>query len=407
MIDTKEPRLPRGWRMTPFDELLRRVERPLLLDDAETYRCVGVRWYGAGAFVRERLPGLSIARKQQWVIRKGDVVYNKLFAWKGAFAIADSDVDDCIVSDKFPTYTVDQDLVEPEFLFYFFRTAALRSQAESLSRGAAAISKFTLNPPAFWRLRLPRPPLPEQRRLVSQLHDFDAKIREARRLRDESGTATEALLAAQTSTMVDPQDVSGKLGDVLSGAPRNGWSARCNNADGGIPVLSLGAVRGFEYRPSEFKRTLEPTRMDAHYWLRDGDLLMTRSNTPELVGHAAIYNGVPAPCIYPDLMMRLVVNDQKADKEFVHFWLMSRPVREYIRRTAKGTSATMKKISQSAVMNIPFPSHMPRDRQQAIVRTLKVLRVQLKISRDLQTRSASEIDALMPTALTAAFRGEL
>jgi type I restriction enzyme, S subunit len=46
-----------------------------------------VRWYGKGAFVRERLPGLEIARKQQWVIKAGDVVYNKLFAWKGAEAV--------------------------------------------------------------------------------------------------------------------------------------------------------------------------------------------------------------------------------------------------------------------------------------------------------------------------------
>jgi type I restriction enzyme, S subunit len=91
--------LPEGWRVVRLDQVLRRAERRITLDDSAIYKCVGVRWYGKGAFVRERLPGLSIARKQQWVIESGDVVYNKLFAWKGAFAIADDAVNVCIVSD--------------------------------------------------------------------------------------------------------------------------------------------------------------------------------------------------------------------------------------------------------------------------------------------------------------------
>lgn len=76
-------------------------------------------------------------------------------------------------------------------------------------------------------------------------------------------------------------------------------------------------MTGFEYRPSEFKRTSEPTDPDAHYWLQSGDLLMTRSNTERLVGHAAIYTGEPSPCIYPDLVMRLPVDRDVADTRFV------------------------------------------------------------------------------------------
>jgi hypothetical protein len=38
----------------------------------------------------------------------------------------------------------------------------------------------------------------------------------------------------------------------------------------------------------------------------DGDFLITRSNTPELVGHVAIADGIARPTIYPDLIMRMI-----------------------------------------------------------------------------------------------------
>src|SRR5215208_6376770 len=95
--------LPIDWRLARFDEIFTKVDRKFIIDDGQEYKTVGVRWYGNGTFVRERLLGANINRKQQWEIRAGDVVYNKLFAWKGAFAIADENVNGCIVSDKFPT----------------------------------------------------------------------------------------------------------------------------------------------------------------------------------------------------------------------------------------------------------------------------------------------------------------
>src|SRR4051794_9009271 len=96
--------LPYGRRRARFESIMKGVERRVTLDDSLTYECVGVSWYGEGAFVRERLMGANISRNGQLIIRAGEVVYNKLFAWKGAFAIADESVDGRIVSDKFPTY---------------------------------------------------------------------------------------------------------------------------------------------------------------------------------------------------------------------------------------------------------------------------------------------------------------
>src|SRR5579871_433828 len=108
------------WR--PFSELMERVERKTDIDDLRSYHTVGVRWYGEGPFVRERLDGSEIAQKRQGVIRTGDVVYNKLFAWKGSFAVADDSVDGMLISNEFPTYRLRSEGVHPAYLQHCFRS---------------------------------------------------------------------------------------------------------------------------------------------------------------------------------------------------------------------------------------------------------------------------------------------
>jgi type I restriction enzyme, S subunit len=390
-----------------FDRLMHRVERKVLLDDSIEYERVGVRWYGNGAFVRDRALGADIARKQQWVVRAGDVVYNKLFAWKGAFAVADETVDGLIVSDKFPTYAVDEAQVDPQYLGYFFRTHQLAFQAERLSKGAAAISKLTLNPPQFWDLTIPLPSLDEQKQIVSLLRRAEAGLEEARRLRQEAQAEAAALASAIIGERLESFAPKGELAEVLEDKPRNGWSAPCDNAGDGTPVLSLGAVTGFVYRPSEYKRTSEPTEPGAHYWLSAGDLLMTRSNTEQLVGHAAIYTGEPSPCIYPDLMMKLKVNNDRAETRFVYYWLRSPLIRTRIEDAGRGTSSTMKKITQKHVMSLPFPVGLPLADQRRVVQALDETLAKVEDLRNAQIGSREDIDALLPALLDRAFEGEL
>jgi type I restriction enzyme S subunit len=399
--------LPHGWSAIRFDRILKRVERKLIIDDTAEYSRVGVRWYGNGAFIRDRVFGGDIARKQQWLLRAGDVVYNKLFAWKGAFAVADETVDGLIVSDKFPTYELDTSQVEPRYLALYFRSYQLAFQAELLSKGAAAISKLTLNPPQFWDLTIPVPSPLEQRRVVQTVDGAEAKILEAQRLRSEAEAEAVALTTSAIGKQLGAFPATGTLADVLTEKPRNGWSARCDNVDGGVAVLSLGAVTGFTFRPTERKLTSEPTTPDAHYWLEEGDLLVTRSNTEELLGHAAIYTGEPSPCIYPDLMMRLKVDQSKADTRFVYYWLRTPDVRSRIQEAGRGTNSTMKKITQKHVMDLPFPVGLDVAKQQAVVDTLDELVSHVQELRSHQLSAEGDLRALMPSLVDRAFQGQL
>ena len=217
----------------------------------------------------------------------------------------------------------------------------------------------------------------------------------------------EELAASIVNSVFEPVEASGVLGDALKERPRNGWSPKCDNDPDGTPVLTLTAVTRWHYDAAAYKRTSLPTSPDAQYWLQEGDLLITRSNTPELVGHAAIYDGTPEPCIFPDLMMRLKINETRWSKRFVWWWLQSSVVRDHVRTNAKGNSPTMKKISQSVVMEMPFPTHLDLRKQNAIVKSLDHLWCDLLMAKKVAKDAALELPPLMPALLDRAFRGQL
>src|SRR5579859_4464974 len=96
------------WPKAKFGEFLRPSLRPYNLGSDEDANLVGMRLYGAGPFHRELKPAIQIAKKSHFVIRTGDVIYNKLFAWKGTFGVVPPNLDRMFVSDKFPTYELDR-----------------------------------------------------------------------------------------------------------------------------------------------------------------------------------------------------------------------------------------------------------------------------------------------------------
>jgi len=395
-----------AWPRVRLGDVLRFTPRPVPVESTRTYREIGIRSHGRGIFHKPPVTGLNIGNKKVFYIEPGDFILNIVFAWEGAVAVTSEAEAGMIASHRFPTFRPDPARLELKYFQYWCRTDLGRDLLDRVSPGGAGRNR-TLNRDAFLNQDIPLPPLADQRRAVKRIEELSIRIHEAHNLRRQAGEEVDSLLRSALRRLTQRAKSTGALGTVLAGPPRNGWSAKCDNADGGTPVLSLGAVTGFRYRGTEFKRTSLQAPDEGHFWLHAGDLLITRSNTPELVGHAAIYDGKPAPCIYPDLMMRLEIKPHAVERRFVWYWLQSQPVREFISRNAKGTSPTMKKISQGIVMAIPFPSSLSVAEQRRIVTELDALQEEIDVLKRLQTESTAELSALIPAVLDRALEGKL
>jgi len=67
----------------------------------------------------------------------------------------------------------------------------------------------------------------------------------------------------------------------------------------------------------------------------------------------------------------------------------------------------MKKISQKIVMSIPFPSHLSPLEQRRIVAYLDGLQAKVEAVKRHQAATAAKLEALLPSILDKAFKGEL
>lgn len=336
-------------------------------------------------------------------IRPGDLVLSGINAAKGAIAIYGEESENpAAATIHYSTYKVNAQKADIHYLWYFMRSDDFRN---ILLRNLPGGIKTEIKPKRLLPIAIRLPPLEEQKRIVAKIESLVARVEEALKL--NKGIAEEHTLVFQRIIeRIVPYDKLNTLEAVLVGKPKNGYSVSCDGLDGGTPVLTLTAVTGFTYRPV-YKLTSQPLDHNAHYWLEQGDLLISRSNTLELVGHASLYSGEPYPCVYPDLLMKIPVNTKKANKKFIVYWLQTPLVRKFIEKEAKGTSPTMKKISQKVVMNIPFPSQLSLPEQRRIVAYLDGLQAKVDELKRLQAETQKELAELVPSILDKAFKGEL
>jgi type I restriction enzyme S subunit len=335
--------------------------------------------------------------------RQGDLLVSGINAAKGAIAVYNGGTP-VAATIHYGAYTPNKKRVDVNYLWWLLRSRAFKELLEKYVPGGI---KTELKAKRLLPIPVPLPSLSEQSAIACYIETIHKKMEELAFQTNSLANETGKLFEKCFEKVCLDYPVNGTLGDVLVSKPRNGWSAQCDNAENGTPVLTLRAVTGFKYTSSAYKRTSLPVIPNAHYWLRENDLLITRSNTAELVGHAAIYNGTPSPCIYPDLIMRLDLNVATADTRFVWYWLQSPIARQFITSKAKGTSPTMKKISQEIVMRVPFPSGILLAEQRDIVRRLDILwekHERLVTNKDVISK---QLELLFPSIVKNIFTGEV
>jgi type I restriction enzyme S subunit len=155
------------------------------------------------------------------------------------------------------------------------------------------------------------------------------------------------------------------LGNLLSDGPRNGISPRPSNDPSSPKAITLTATTSGIFDGQYFKHVEGNFENIDELWLKSGDLLFQRGNTPEYVGMAAYYDGLPGQFIYPDLMIKVRLLDE-VDLRYVHMCSISPYARQYLSRRASGAQATMPKINQGDLLALPIPLP-PLGEQQRIV----------------------------------------
>lgn len=183
---------------------------------------------------------------------------------------------------------------------------------------------------------------------------------------------------------------------IESGA---GWSPSCEprRRDGKEwGVLKVSAVSWGLYRPEENKAL--PAGLDPRpeHEVAEGDFLVSRANTAELVARSVVVENTPANLMLSDKIVRLKLTSI-CDRRYVNFVNSSAFAREYYGRVAAGTSSSMKNVSREQILGllIPLPPLAEQHRIVAKVDQLMVLcdrlKTQLSQARQLNQQLATSL----------------
>ena len=391
------------WNRVPLKELLNPVNRPENVEPQKSYSILGAHWYAHGLYTKEVKDGSEIRAKKVYRVEEGDFVYNRLFAWKGSFALASSENDGCYVSNEFPCFRVREDSLNGQYLWHYFSRETAWNEALGLSSGSTPTSRNRLKVEKLLAMEIPLPPLDEQRRIVAHIEQLAARIEEARGLRQHAIEEAEVLLSSSKAEVLSTHGKTTvrDFARVSSGyAFKSDWYSQ-----NGIKLLrnanvSHGSIDWTDtvYLPKDAINEYQ------RFALSEGDILVS-------LDRPIISTGVKVAKLTEDDVPSLLVQrvgkfnfkDKSILPDFMLHWLQSP---HFINTIDPGRSNGVPHISQKDIEKIPF-SPPSIEVQHQIVSHLDALQTHVEKLKHLQAKTQAELDALLPSILDKAFKGEL
>lgn len=324
----------------------------------------------------------SRARK---LIRTGDIIVSTVRPNLNAVALVPASLDGQIASTGFCVLRPTRKVL-PEYLFYFVRS---NSFVDGLSKLVSGAMYPAVSDAQVLDQRLPLPPIDEQRRLAELLSRAEGIVR----LRREAQSKAADIIPTLFLDMFGDPATNPKgwpvvdFGALLSGID-SGSSPKCHDkprAPDEWGVLRLGAVSRCVYDEREHKTLPQSIAADPSIEVKEGDLLIARKNTAELVGASAYVWSTEGRQLLPDLIFRpRIVDPDALDPIYLWKLLTSESKRRVLSRLATGSANSMPNISKERLRTLPIelPPHALQVRFASHVRHSRSLELQQAAALD-------------------------
>ncbi len=187
-----------------------------------------------------------------------------------------------IASHRFPMYRPKHEMLDLDYLVYFFKTSYGKHLLGLASPGGAGRNK-TLGQHAFLDIPIPLPSLAEQRETVTILATCDQaaalteRLIEAKRRRKTVLMQHLLLPGERAAPRVrlpgfDGEWPRARLGDLFARVTRK-------NTVGNTDVLTASARQGLVRQTSYFGKNVAGAALDGYYLLRQGEFAYNRSRS--------------------------------------------------------------------------------------------------------------------------------
>ena len=339
-----------------------------------------------------------LSQKKEYIIKKNDVLLALSGATTGKFGIYESENEAILNQRVLRIRSYEQ--FENKFLFYTMNQ--LKKKIELTAAGAA---QPNISPKEISEFEIWMPNNETQQKIVAVLDQaqvlIDLKKQQLELLQDLTQSIFDEMFGDPVTNPKGWETV--KLESCIQNI-ESGWSPTCENYPSERDewgVLKLSAVTGGNYTSSENKAlplAIEPKKNKE---VLINDLLMTRKNTPELVGDACYVFNTRQKLIFPDTVFRIRTLP-KINGLFLWCLLSESKFSSIIKSLASGSAKSMSNISQTKLKHtvIILP---PINRQNQFAEKIQAIEAQKTMMQDSLIHLENNYHSLMQRA----FKGQL
>jgi type I restriction enzyme, S subunit len=371
--------LPAGWKARSLRDVVSRVTRR---NDVKNGNVLTISAHN-GLINQEEFFSRRIASTDlspYFLLERGDFAYNKSYSAGfpvGVIRRLDR-YPQGVVSPLYICFRPNSPNVSSDYLAHYFQSGLLDDGIAWIAKeGARNHGLLNVGVDDLFSVAIHVPPFAEQVRIAEILDTADEEIRSTERLIAKLEQAKQGLLRdlltrgindsghlrdperlKQTSLGLLPEEWTvGLLGKVLASidAGRSPDLPDRPAQAGEWGVLKVSAVRPDGLQEDENKVVTRPSLIDAEIEVKHGDLLISRANTPALVGLACYVRRSRPGLMLSDKTLRLNIDSELAVPEFVGYSLQSPSCRRQIETSGTGSSGSMKNISQDEIRSLIIP----------------------------------------------------
>jgi type I restriction enzyme S subunit len=387
-----------AWPTVRLGAVTALVQRPEVPLPGITYRQIGVKLWGEGAYEREVVDGSQTKYGQLFRAEADDIIVNKIWARNGSVAVVPPSLAGCYGSGEFPMFAPNRERLDSRWIHWLTKTRGFWSQCDEKSQGTSG--KNRIRPERFLDIEVPLPPLAEQQRVVARIEELAGQITEARGLRHESVEEVQALFEQGRATVfIAAAKACVTTLEQLATLERGKFSHRPRNEPrffgGSHPWIQIAEIERSNKFIQEWSTTLNDDGLAISKKFPKGTVLISIAATIGATGILAF------DCCVPDSIVGITPRTG-TDSEFLYHYLGY--VRTHLESIAP--QSAQKNINLQILGPLPAPK-IPLHEQRKIVAYLDDLQAQVDALTQLHAEAAAELDALLPTILDRAFKGEL
>jgi len=325
---------------------------------------------GQGMLERDPIDGSATNYPVLHRLRANQLVMRKLTAWEGPITVVPPEFDGYVVSTEFPTFTLDQTVLSPEYMRLVCQRPEFWEQMRDRSTGTVQRRK-RVNPGQLLQITFDLPPLREQRRIVDLVRAVDDVARAA---------AKESLAALQLATSHETavcraaeraeHTTLGLVAEIAGGVTKD---KKKEEGDGliEVPYLRVANVqRGFIDLSTITSIKVPPSTVE-RLRLRPGDVLLNEGGDRDKLGRGWIWEDQLADCVHQNHVFRARVKDEDFEPRFVSLWANTFGQQWFYENGGQTTGIAS--ISMSTLNRFPLP-RLPLSEQLDAVETSEAAR---------------------------------